>query len=430
MSMKSIWQWITNPFIWLARKALDIARSFLLAARKAGARLGLLAALAIGLASAGAGTYFIATSGGINLWQFVLPVKAIGVVLIAVGCFVSGWLAACFTASAVKLGDSDRDRLRKAESDAKEAEQNFQNEKRKRIEKEIQLSEVRKELDECAAKGINIGAIESVLQLAMAKSELFVTDFEGKWVEDSFKEGTFFNSPSMCRFVEVVRRPFEATFGLDLDDIRIVDHDGILLVDGLQAQKISSKPKPKQDSHPQPEQESESNSEQDSLLKHDEAYKWDYLLGAQLQRFSLKKVKLDEVENLSSEDQWKIAKGPERDKNGQQWVWVADQNEFTGSLNFDSKIFQKCHDDHLSRVEGEVYGTAEDANTIDNRFRFINETIVKMGKEIITKLLAPIGKEIKFLDKKPWAEGDHSNWKPLIEFCKQTNERLKLLENG
>jgi len=424
MSLRSLWQRVTNPFFWLARTALGIAKSFILAARKAGARLGILASLAIGLASAGAGTYLIATAGGINLWRFVLPVKAIGIVLIAVGCFVSGWLAACFTASAVKLGDSDRDRLRKAESDAKNAEQKYQEEKSKRIEKEIELSDIRRELNERAGRGINIGAIESVLQLALAKSELYVTDFEGKWVEKSFKPKSFFNEATMSRFVEVVRRPFEAQFGIDLKDIRVEDHGSYLTVDGVQAKKISSQPKPKRDLQSQTEQEADSKSDHGSNTKQEGVYKWDYQLGPQLQEFTLKKVKYEEVAKLPAEDQWKIARTTGPDKKGQRWAWIVDANTFDGRVSFDSQIYQKCHDDHLSRVEGEVFGTVEDADSIDSRFGFINEAIVKMGQKIIKQLLAPLGKEVQFLDKVPLAEDDRSNWIPLIEFCKESNKRL------
>ncbi len=411
MNLKSVSAKIVNGIVRTFEIVFSIGKwtgrgmvLFFNAARRIGVAFGIVGSFALGLAFALAGGYLATASGAISIWRFVLPVKAIGLVGIAVGCFVSGWLAACFTASAVKLGDRDRDRLRNAEQKAGETEMELKKEREERVQAQRKLVDAQKEMKAYAARGINISAIESILQLALAKSELYVTDFEGEWIPETFRNPPV-GSPSIDRYVEVFRKPFEATFGIDLKDIKISEHNGVLLIDGLQAKKISSHP------------------------KQDDQYEWP--LVGQLQTYRLKKVRWDEEteQNWPSAELWKIAKGPEPDKKGQKWVWVVDegQKDFSGHLKLDSAIVQKRQEEHRKRVEAEVYGTEMSENSVDNRFKFINDTIVEMGKKIITNLLAPLGKEIIILDKKQDETDEQSDWKPLIDFCQESN---KLLENG
>lgn len=411
MNLKSVSAKIVNGIVRTFEIVFSIGKwtgrgmvLFFNAARRIGVAFGIVGSFALGLAFALAGGYLATASGAISIWRFVLPVKAIGLVGIAVGCFVSGWLAACFTASAVKLGDRDRDRLRNAEQKAGETEMELKKEREERVQAQRKLADAQKEMKAYAARGINISAIESILQLALAKSELYVTDFEGEWIPETFRNPPV-GSPSIDRYVEVFRKPFEATFGIDLKDIKISEHNGVLLIDGLQAKKISSHP------------------------KQDDQYEWP--LVGQLQTYRLKKVRWDEEteQNWPSAEQWKIAKGPEPDKKGQKWVWVVDegQKDFSGHLKLDSAIVQKRQEEHRKRVEAEVYGTEMSENSVDNRFKFINDTIVEMGRKIIKNLLAPLGKEIIILDKKQDETNEQSDWKPLIDFCQESN---KLLENG
>ena len=385
---------------WLGR----ILNSFFNAARRIGVSFGIVGSFGLGLAFALAGGYLATASGSISFWRFILPVKAIGLVSIAVGCFVSGWLAACFTASAIKLGDKDREQLRDARQKALENEKELKQEKEQRLKTERELFDVKKELKDRASKGVDVAAIESILELALAKSELYVTDFDGQWIPESFHNPSF-GAPTIDRYVEVYRKPFEAKFGINLKDIRIVEHDGVLMVDGLQAKNIGSQP------------------------KQGDEYEWP-LIG-QLQTYRLKKVPWQDVKDWPEKDQWKIARGPEADKKNQEWVWIVDQEqkEFSGHFKLDSATVQDLQEKHRARVESAVFGTAETPDSIDNRFGFINETIVRMGKKIIERILAPLGKQITFLGKSALSSEDRANWPTLIEFCKQTNDKLTLLEN-
>ena len=201
------------------------------------------------------------------------------------------------------------------------------------------------------------------------------------------------------------RKPFEAKFGINLKDIRIAERDGILIVDGLHMKKTSSQP------------------------KQGDEYEWP-LIG-QLQTYRLKKVPWQDVKDWPEKDKWKIARGPEADKRNQEWVWIVDpeQKEFSGHLKLDSATVQKLQEEHRERVEREVYGAVDSPNSIDNRFGFINETIVNMGEKIIESILAPLGKPITFIGKTAVPSEDRANWPTLIDFCKQTNDKLKLLEN-
>lgn len=336
--------------------------AFFLETRRFVAALKLFLAVALVVASI-AGSFFV-------------PTKALSVLISSIGCFAAGWLFAVFFATALKLGSKEQDLARSLAAEKKE-----------NVELKNEVVELRAETKRLENQRIDINAVRPVLKLGLEEADMSIKDVEIEWLDD-FDNGhmieldAFDNGPKRSKYIGVLQRSFKATYGVDLEKLRIQEDGDCLRVAGIATESLG--------------------------LKDDEIT-W---LLCQTQQFRLRRVK-EETKRDDSLSGF---------QEGEDYYEVDREKGFTGSLDLNETDKYKTKQiKKLSKRIGNGIGREFE------EFQNINTYIRNMAKEIVKMLLAPMKKSIVF-EPTPLAEIERDpNWLILEDFVKGYNKSLDAL---
>ena len=200
---------------------------------------GEVMAIALAFASLGVGFWLAASDHGFNLWRFILPLKFLGVFIGGAGCFLGG-VVFLKSNNAVVKADLEKARQEAEEHgrdlEKKEAEKNA-------LRKELNdakssLAKAQAELDDRRGRGLDIGTVRAIAELNLAQVEMTIDKFHGnEWEEPSFPVAhrIGLTSPTVNRFVALLRRSCTVKYGVDMKQVRFLETPTEIVVYNLNA---------------------------------------------------------------------------------------------------------------------------------------------------------------------------------------------------
>lgn len=327
-------------------------------ARRFGAALGLILAVAL--------------AAGAVVGSFLIPTKALGVAVSAVGCFAVGWLFSVFFGRALGLAKKDgadekflRDELAREQSENATA--------RRRI------SALESDNARLMHQRIDINSFAPVLKLGLMEVDMSIKDVKAVWMDD-FDSGGMFSKPTRSKYVGVLERSFKATYGVDLMKLRIHDDGDCLRVAGIAPESIGLK---------------------------DDSMRW---LVRQTQKYRLKAtslVKNGSVPSCDHDTGW---------GDGETYFQIDASAPFEGrmDLNATATVAEEQTAELQKRIN----------NGIGQEFKLVNDYIQKTAQGFISLLLAPVGKPIVFVSTPLMELKSKPNWLVIEDFVSDFNNRL------
>lgn len=359
-----------KPLIWVAKgifKLLGKAASFVKGAFVETERA---IAFALILASLALGMWLAMSSGGLNVWRFILPLKAIGVFVAGFGCLYGGMLSEKFHAKAIELSAAEAakkaaDTEQKRKEDMEKAIQERDDALHAKDDVEHELENLKKEHEKVAAElrerkgcGLDVGFVRDIAELNLAEVQMTIDKFHGDdWEAPSdsrAKRNTGFSPDPAKRYIGVLRRSCLVKYGIDMRNLKVLDTPNEVLVFGLAAKVTGTQ-----------------NVKDDWKL-------------AQVQEYAVKRISPEEAKSLTPDHK----------------TWVVDDRyyaidekmkDFKGSRSLDKYALQDKKDEWIRQLTEEI-----DAGC---NMKGINSYVVDMARRLIILLLRPLRKPIRFEDR-------------------------------
>lgn len=343
MAFVSIWKWFVSGFGTVQRW---------------GARFCLLA------------TVFLAA--GAVAGSFLVPTKALGVLLASAGCFAAGWLFAAALAKNLQLAGGDRQSLDEAQKRAERLQVQNQG-------LQVQIDDLRREKERLEHQRIDINAIKPILKLGLAEADMSIKDVKVAWMND-FDGGGMFSSATRSQYVGVLQRSFKAAYGVDLGKVRFREGSDCIRVAGIATESLG--------------------------FKDDETV-W---LLQQTQQYKLKGT------SLTAGGPIPVANAATGFAAGDNY-WEIDRDEsFEGGLDLNRTRDQaKAQEDELRKRINLGVGA---------EFQNINSYIRDMVKGFLSFLLAPVNKPLLFVETPVEELEGKAGWLALEDFAQGYNNRL------
>ena len=307
--------------------------------------------------------------------SFLVPTKALGVLLASGGCFLAGWMFAAALGRNLQLAGSNRQSLEEAQKRAEQLQVQNQG-------LQVQIDDLRREKERLEHQRIDINAIKPILKLGLAEADMSIKDVKVAWMND-FKAGTF-SSATRSQYVGVLQRSFKAAYGIDLSKVRFREASDGIRVAGIATESLGFK-----------------NDKTDWLLQ-------------QTQKYKLKST------SLVSGGPIPVADAATGFPAGDNYFEINRDEPFEGraDLNLTREQAKAQEDELRRRVELGV----------GSEFVNVNAYIRDMVKGFLGYLLAPVGKPLLFVETPVEELKEKSGWFGLEAFVKDYNERLKLPE--
>jgi hypothetical protein len=327
-----------------------------------GARLALLATIVL--------------AAGAVAGSFLVPTKALGVLLASAGCFVAGWMFAAAFAKNVELAESDRKSAAEVQKRADRLQAQNQG-------LQLQVDELRREKERLEHQRIDINAIRPVLKLGLAEADMSIKDVKMAWMND-FESGGVFSSATRSQYVGVLQRSFKASYGIDLSKVRFREASDGIRVAGIATESLGFK---------------------------DDKTVW---LLQQTQKYKLKAT------SLTSGAPIPVADASTGFRTDDYYYELDPEEPFEGHLDLNRTRSQaKMQEDELrQRID----------RGIGSEFENVNSYIREMVKGFLGFLLAPVKKPLFFVDTPLGEVEGKAGWLALEDFAKDFNRRLELPE--
>ena len=316
-------------------------------------------------------TVFLAA--GAVAGSFLVPTKALGVLLASAGCFAAGWLFAAALAQNLQMAGADRKSLDEVQKRAERLQAQNQG-------LQVQIDDLRREKERLEHQRIDINAFKPILKLGLAEAEMSIKDVKVAWMND-FDGGGMFSPATRSQYVGVLQRSFKAAYGVDLGKVRFREGSDCIRVAGIATESLG--------------------------FKDDETV-W---LLQQTQKYKLKGTSLTSGGPIPVAD---AATGFAAGDN----YWEIDRDEsFEGGLDLNTTRDQaKAQEDELRKRINLGVGS---------EFQNINSYIRDMVKGFLGFLLAPVNKPLLFVETPVEELEEKAGWLSLEGFVKDYNGRLK-----
>jgi hypothetical protein len=340
MAFVSIWKWFVSGFGTVQRW---------------GARICLLATVVL--------------AAGAVAGSFLVPTKALGVLLASGGCFVAGWMFAAALAKNVQLAGGDSEAQKRAER-LQVQNQGLQ----------VQIDDLRSEKERLEHQRIDINAIKPILKLGLAEADMSIKDVKVAWMND-FEAGGMFSSATRSQYVGVLQRSFKAAYGIDLSKVRFREASDCIRIAGIATESLGFK-----------------DDESVWLLQQTQKYK---LKGTSLTSGGPIPVADAATGFTAGDNYWEIDRGA----------------PFEGGLDLNRTSTQaKAQEDELRKRINQGIGS---------EFENINSYIREMVKGFLGFLLAPVKKPLLFVETPVKELEGKSEWLALEDFAGDFNRRLE-----
>lgn len=332
----------------------------------AGAFLLILASIVIGL-------WLASLSDGLHVSRYILPFKTIGVLAAGFGCICGGILVEKFLSRYIAL--AAREAAKKSEESARKHNAELEEVRHKvdelrrdkeRISAELLAAKgecdmALSELHERKGCGLDIGVVRDIAELNLAEVNMTIDRFHGDDWEEPLTLNLRRNAGSAKRYLGVLRRSCLVKYGIDMRDLLVYDTKDAILVCGLAAKVTGTK---------------------------DVKDEW---LLAQIQEYGVRRISPDEAEdhNKSGEKVWCL--------DDKYYIIDATAKAVRGTLSLDSGLQEK-KDKWAQQMNKEI-----DAGINLNG---INSYVVGMARKLISLLLQPLGKPVRY-DERPIGEVRH-----------------------
>jgi len=323
-----------------------------------GARLCLLA------------TVFLAA--GAVAGSFLVPTKALGVLLASAGCFAAGWMFAAALAKNLQLAGTDRQSLDEVQKRAERLQVQNQG-------LQVQIDDLRREKERLEHQRVDINAIKPILKLGLAEADMSIKDVKVAWMND-FESGGMFSSATRSQYVGVLQRSFKAAYGVDLGKVRFREGSDCIRVAGIATESLGFK-----------------DDETTWLLQQTQKYK---LKGTSLTDGSPIPVADAATGFAAGDNYWEIDRGA----------------SFEGGLDLNkTRALANAQEDELRKRINLGVGS---------EFQNINSYIRDMVKGFRRFLLAPVGKPLLFVETPTEELEGKTEWMLLEDFANQYNKRF------
>lgn len=340
MGFVSIWKWFVSGFGTVQRW---------------GARICLLATVVL--------------AAGAVAGSFLVPTKALGVLLASGGCFVAGWMFAAALAKNVQLARGEREAQMRAER-LQVQNQGLQ----------VQIDDLRREKERLEHQRIDLNAIRPILKLGLAEADMSIKDVKVAWMND-FEDGGMFSTATRSQYVGVLQRSFRAAYGIDLSKVRFREASDCIRIAGIATESLGFK---------------------------DDETTW---LVQQTQKYKLKAT------SLTSGGAIPVADAETGFAAGDNYYELNRDTPFEGCLDLNRTRAQaKAQEDELRKRINQGIGT---------EFANINTYIREMVKGFLGFLLAPVKKPLVFVETPVDELEGKSEWMALEDFAGNFNRQLE-----
>jgi hypothetical protein len=305
--------------------------------------------------------------------SFLVPTKALGVLLASGGCFAAGWMFAAFFAKNVELAGSERQSAAEEKKRADHLQAQNQG-------LQTQIDELRREKERLEHQRIDINAIRPILKLGLADADMSIKDVKMAWMND-FESGGVFSSATRSQYVGVLQRSFKAAYGIDLSKVRFREASDGIRVAGIATESLGFK-----------------NDKTVWLLQ-------------QTQKYKLKTTSLVSGGPIPASD---AATGFPA---GDNYYEINSDEPFEGraDLNLTREQAKTQEEELRQRVD----------QGVGAEFGNVNSYIREMLKGFLGFLLAPVKKPLFFVDTPLGEVEGKAGWLALEDFAKDFNRRLE-----
>ena len=349
MIFGSIWKWLVSVFR---------------AIQRWGARICLLATVVL--------------AAGAVAGSFLVPTKALGVLLASGGCFVAGWMFAAALAKNLQMAGNDRQSLDEAQKRAERLQVQNQG-------LQVQIDDLRREKERLEHQRIDINSVKPILKLGLAEADMSIKDVKMAWMND-FDDGGMFSTATRSQYVGVLQRSFKAAYGIDLSKVRFREASDCIRIAGIATESLGFK---------------------------DDETTW---LLQQTQKYKLKAT------SLTSGGAIPVADAETGFAVGDNYYEINRDTPFEGCLDLNrTRVPAKAQEDELRKRINQGIGT---------EFENINSYIREMVKGFLGFLLAPVGKPLLFVETPVTELEGKSEWLALEDFARDFNRRLEGEEHG